>query len=75
VRFAGLLLVRGRLDMDGSGGAAAEVAGAVVVRDEDAGGSRVSRARIVASRCAVRRALAASARPLPIRYHAWSERP
>jgi hypothetical protein len=75
VRVAGLLMVRGRLEMDADGGGAPEVIGAVVVRDAAQRGSRLGTARVHASRCALRAALAAAGVPRPISHHGWSERP
>lgn len=70
VAFHGLLLVRGRVHVQ-----AAQVTGALVVRDERARGSELDQPRIQASQCAIRRALAAAGDPEPVGWHGWSERP
>jgi formylmethanofuran dehydrogenase subunit C len=76
VRFHGLLLVRGRVTLEGASTADAPmVAGAVVVRDAAMAGSRLGYARLQASQCAVRLALAGAGRAVPVRRYGWSERP
>jgi hypothetical protein len=75
VRFAGVLLVRGRLVVHEVAGLLTELLGAVVVRDATGAGTTWSGAHVQASRCAVRRALAAAGRAIPVQTHGWSERP
>jgi hypothetical protein len=76
VTVSGLVLVRGRLLSASSvDGARPTLVGAVVVRDAEGAGSDLRALRLQGSRCAVRRALAASGEPVPIGLHGWGERP
>jgi hypothetical protein len=76
VTVHGLVLVRGRvLSESGAGGQRPVVTGALVVRDANALGSVLRAVQLQGSQCAVRRALAASGTPVPMRVHGWGERP
>ena len=75
VRFAGVLLVRGRLVVHAQAGLTTELLGAVLVRDVAGAGTMWAGARAQVSRCAARRALAAAGRAVPVMTHGWSERP
>ncbi len=77
VSFAGVLLVRGALQVQVPVGLeAVTIAGAVVVRDVLEQGSRLQGAvRIQSAQCPARLALALAGRPEPVRQHGWSERP
>ncbi len=76
VRFAGLILVNGRLTMHAPAANAAEVTGALIVRDTSNSGSTLGGNVVIqSSRCALRLALAAAGRAHPVQQHGWTERP
>lgn len=77
VRFAGVLLVNGRLIISHPDTAMPiELLGTVFVRDQTRIGSEVRGPVLIASsRCATRLALAAAGTPSPRRQHGWTERP
>ncbi len=85
VQVSGLVLVRGALRTTTAvppalpvrpAAPAAQLVGAIVVRDQAGAGSRLEAPILVqASRCGVRLALAALGQPTPTRQHGWSARP
>lgn len=76
VRFAGLLIVNGRLTVSAPSAAATELVGAVIIRDARNHQSTINGAVVVqSSRCALRLALAAAGQALPVPQHGWTERP
>ncbi len=76
VRFAGLVLVNGRITVTAPATAPTELLGALLVRDTLNSGSTISGAVVVqSSRCALRLALAAAGVPQPVPQYGWTERP
>lgn len=76
VQLHGVVLVRGRVRVDRAPGASpTELTGVVIVRDQDARGSELAGARVLAGQCAVRFALASAGVPLPERRLGWHVRP
>jgi hypothetical protein len=75
ITMHGLIMVRGRVLAPSSGAADPPmVVGAMLVRDASSDGSVLDALRLQSSQCAVRRALAAAGRPVPIGPHGWGER-
>lgn len=77
VRFAGVIVVRGRLSVALSpADMPVSLAGALVVRDQGGVGSALSGMVVVqSSACAARFSLAGIGSARPIQQHGWSERP
>lgn len=77
VRFAGTVLVHGRLTITPADTAMpVELLGTVLVRDQNGSGSEVrGPVTIASSRCATRLSLAAAGSPVPQRQLGWTERP